>query len=143
MEKILFFLAIASLVLVTSCEDNGAEDPINENHVELIFNLKTLIPQGCKVSMISHGIAREVDGQVDQKSVQYFINPKSGFNKLIIEDTAASYLIGKPGVYFFLTICVKNKNGEDILICNEFIETDKPLKIGPNKFEHTVQSSSM
>ena len=143
MEKILFFLAITSLVLVTSCEDSGAENPINENHVELIFNLKIVIPQGCDISMISLGIAQEVEGQVDQKSVQYFVNPKPGFNKLILEDTAAIYLIDKPGVYFFLTICVINKKGEDILLCNEFIETNKPLKIGPNKFAHTVQSSSI
>ena len=93
--------------------------------------------------MISLGIAQEVEGQVDQKSVQHFVNPKPGFNKLILEETAASNLIGKQGVCFFLTICVKNNNGEDVLICNEFIETNKPLKIGPNKFEHTVQSSSM
>ena len=143
MEKILFYLAIASLVLISSCEDSVVENLNNENHVELIFNLKTVIPQGCMVSMISLGIAREVEGQVDQKSVQYFVNPKLGFNKLILEDTDGSNLIGKPGVYFFLTICVKNKSGEDVLICNEFIETNKPLKIGPNKFEHTVQSSSM
>ena len=143
MEKILFYLAIASLVIISSCEDTEVENLNNENHVELIFNLKTVIPQGCQVSMISLGIAREVDGQVDQKSVQYFVNPKLGFNKLILEDTDGSNLIGKPGVYFFLTICVKNKSGEDVLICNEFIETNKPLKIGPNKFEHTVQSSSM
>jgi len=143
MEKILFFLAIASLVLITSCEDSVVENLSNENYVELNFNLKTVIPQGCDISMISLGIAREVEGQVDQKSVQYFVNPKPGFNKLILEENAASNLIGKPGVYFFLIICVKNKNGEDVLICNEFIETNKPLKIGLNKFEHTVQSSSM
>jgi len=143
MEKMLFFLAIASLVLVTSCEDSVIENPINEKNVEIIFNLKIGIPQGCNVSMISLGIAREVDGQVDQKSVQYFVNPKPGFNKLILEGTAAGFLIGKPGVYFFLTICANNKNGEDILIYSEFIEMDKPLKIGPNRFEHTAQSSSM
>jgi len=143
MEKILFFLAIAGLVIITSCEESVVENLNNENHVELIFNLKTVYPQGCKISKISLGIAQEIKGQVDQKSVQYFVNPKPGFNKLILEDTAANYLIGKPGVYFFLTICVKNKNGEDVLICNEFIETDKPLKIGPNNFEYTVQSASM
>ena len=143
MKKILFLLAIAGSVLITSCEDIMIENPINENHLELIFNLRIVIPQGCQVSMISLGIAREVDGQVDPKSVQYFVNPKPGFNKLILEENAASNLIGKPGVYFFLTICVKNKNGDDVLICNEFIETNKPLKIGPNRFEHTAQSSSM
>jgi len=143
MEKILFYLAIASLVIISSCEDTEVENLNNENHVELIFNLKTVIPQGCQVSMISLGIAREVDGQVDQKSVQYFVNPKPGLNKLILDGAAASYLLGKPGVYFFVTICAKNKNGEEILICNEFVETVNPLKMGPNKFEHTVQSSSI
>ena len=93
--------------------------------------------------MISLGIAREVDGQVDPKSVQYFVNPKPGFNKLILEDAAASYVLGKPGVYFFLTICAKNKNGEDIIVCNEFVEIVNPLKIGQNKFENAVQSSSI
>jgi|GEM_PF-1055622 len=143
MEKILVLLAIAFSISITSCKVSGVGNSIIENHVELIFNLKTVIPQGCTVRMISLGIAREVDGQVDPKSVQYFVNPKPGINKLILEDTITSYLIGKPGVYFFLTIFAKNKNGEDILICNEFVETVNPLKMGPNKFKHTVQSSSM
>jgi hypothetical protein len=139
MKKIIFVLIVAGIVLGISCKNDDIENAINVKHLELIFNLKTGFPDGYEVSKIYLGIAREVNGLVDDKTVQYFVNPKPGYNRLVLDGTAAGLLLDKPGVYFFLSISGKNKNGEEILLNSEFVEIETPLKIGTNRFEYLAE----